>query len=149
VPRGVAATANEDTTIRLYDAATWQPLREIRSSYTTPRALAFSLDGRQLFAGGVDGLVKRYDPQNGTELTPLKPAGLVTDLLALPGGKSLAVQTEAIVAVPPATWEIIDLETGRSRPCAPDRAADGLAVVDGEVWCFDVQGETVDAWTLR
>lgn len=149
VPGGLAAAANEDTTIRLYDAETWQPLREIRSSYTTPRAVAFSLDGRQLFVGGVDRLVRRYDPQSGMELGSLKPAGLVTDLLTLPDGKSLAVQTEAIVAVPPATWEILDIESGSSRPCAQDRASDGLAVVDGETWCFSVQGETVEAWTLE
>ncbi len=147
-PGGVAAVANEDTTIRLYDAETWQPLREIRSSYTTPRAIAFSVDGRQLFVGGVDRLVRRYDPQSGMELASLNPSGFVTDLLTLPDGKSLAVQTEAMVAVPPATWEIIDIESGSSRPCAQGRAADGLAVVDGETWCFSVQGETVEAWTI-
>jgi WD40 repeat protein len=148
VPGGLAAAANEDTTIRLYDAETWQPEREIRSSHTTPRAIAFSLDGRQLFVGGVDRLVKRYDPQSGLQLGSLKPAGFVTDLLTLPDGKSLAVQTEGTVAVPPATWEIIDIESGVSRPCAPDRAADGLAVVDGEIWCVSVQGDTVDTWTV-
>lgn len=149
VPGGVAAMAGEDTTIRLYDAETWQALREIRSSYTTPRAVAFSLDGRQLFAGGVDRLVRRYDPQSGLELESLKPAGLVSDLLMLPDGKSLAVQTEAMVAVPPATWEIIDIESGGSRPCAQDRTTHGVAVVDGETWCISVEGEIVDAWTLR
>ena len=145
----LAAMAGEDTTIRVYDTATWQLRHEIRDSLNTPSAVAFSLDGKRLFVGGVDRLVRLYDAASGVAEKTLQAAGLVADIVVLPDGKSIAVRTELMLAAQPDTWEFVDVESGVSKPaCVRERAASELGVIDGEVWCYDVQSTAIDAWTL-
>ena len=55
------ATAGEDTTIRIWDAKSWKPVRTLRGHTGVIMSLAFSPDGRQLASGSRDHTIKFWD----------------------------------------------------------------------------------------
>jgi WD40 repeat protein len=55
------ATASEDGTTRIWDVATGQQVRLIASQQALANTVAFSLDGTQVYVGGADNTVWRWD----------------------------------------------------------------------------------------
>jgi WD40 repeat protein len=61
------ATANWDTTVKLWDAETGQELRTLAGHTGVVYRAVFSPDGKRLASASGDGTVKIWD------VTPLKP----------------------------------------------------------------------------
>ena len=55
------ATAGEDTTVRIWDAATWELRRTLRGHTGLVGSLAFSRDGRRLASGSRDRTMRVWD----------------------------------------------------------------------------------------
>ena len=65
---GHVATAHEDSSVRLWDAATGTKEQEFRGHDSQVFAVAYSPDGRSLAIGNGDGGVRLWDVRKGTLL---------------------------------------------------------------------------------
>jgi WD40 repeat protein/serine/threonine protein kinase len=84
------ASANQDGTITLWDAATGRELRRIGARGAAVFSLAFSPDGATIASGSQD-VVKLWETGTGRELRSLRgPAGRVVCVRFSPDGRRLA-----------------------------------------------------------
>jgi WD40 repeat protein len=75
-PGGLIATAGDDHTVRLWDAATGKERRRLQHGGWV-RAVALSPDGRRLASSSLDDTVRLWDTQSGKELSKLPGHGQV------------------------------------------------------------------------
>jgi RNA polymerase sigma factor (sigma-70 family) len=64
----ILAAGSGDNTVRLFEAATGQPLRECQSHQSEATCLAFSRNGRTLASGDGHGRIVTWDPTTGKML---------------------------------------------------------------------------------
>src|SRR5262245_5549682 len=84
------AAAGYDRVIRLWDAETLKPIRELKDHSDTVYGVAFSPDGKLLASASADRAVKVWDPQTGKRLYTLgDPTDWVYALTWHPDGKRL------------------------------------------------------------
>jgi WD40 repeat protein len=89
--RGLAMCEGASPTFGLLDVATGRRLRTFVGHREGVYALAYSPDGRLLASGGMDGLIKIWDPVTGRELRTLRGhSGLISSLAYSPDGRLLA-----------------------------------------------------------
>jgi WD40 repeat protein len=85
------AVAGYDRIIRLWDAETLKPIRELKDHSDTVYGVAFSPDGKLLASGSADRAVKVWDSETGKRLYTLgDPTDWVYTLAWHPDGKRLA-----------------------------------------------------------
>jgi len=88
--RGLAS-AGEDQTVRVWDAASGQVLLTLRGHRGKVQAVAFSPDGRRLASAGGDQTVRVWDAASGQELLSLKgQTNGVSGVAFSPDGRRLA-----------------------------------------------------------
>jgi RNA polymerase sigma factor (sigma-70 family) len=73
-PGGLIATAGDDHTVRIWDAATGTERRRLLHGHWV-RAVALSADGRFLVSSSLDDSVRLWDPQTGREIYKLPGHG--------------------------------------------------------------------------
>jgi WD40 repeat protein/tRNA A-37 threonylcarbamoyl transferase component Bud32 len=66
------ASASDDRTIRIWDAATGKSLRSLEGHTKQVLAVAFSADGRRLASASKDGTVKIWDADTGSQVRTLQ-----------------------------------------------------------------------------
>jgi RNA polymerase sigma factor (sigma-70 family) len=91
-PNGEAvAVACDDKTVRLCDPATGEELRRLVGHEGRVTSLVFTRDRKGLFTGGLDGTVRQWDWESGTEIRQFAGPGRLIRCLALsPDGTLLA-----------------------------------------------------------
>ena len=66
------ASASDDKTLKVWDAATGQEILTLRGSTDIVTSVAFSPDGRRIVSGGWDKTLKVWDAASGQELLTLR-----------------------------------------------------------------------------
>lgn len=88
------ATAADDATVRLWDAATTDLLHTLRGHSDAVTGLHFSPDGVYLASSSADGTVKTWDVRTGAQLATLTGPGTPLLRVAIsPDGRWLAAST--------------------------------------------------------
>ena len=86
----VAAAFGMDGTVRLWEAATWQPRHVLQAHSGGATGVSFSPDGHRLATSGQDGLVRVWDREGKVVLTLKGHAGPVRSVAYSPDGSRLA-----------------------------------------------------------
>ena len=73
-PGGLIATASDDHTVRLWDAATGKERRRLQHGHWV-RSVALSPDGRRLASSSLDDTVRLWDTRSGKEIYKLPGHG--------------------------------------------------------------------------
>ncbi len=112
------ASASADSTVRVWDAATGQPVGDPLTGHTgTVQSVAFSPDGTRLASGGADQTVRLWDPATGQPVgDPLTGhTGAVSSVAFSPDGTRLASGSDD------QTVRLWDAATGQPVGAAADR----------------------------
>lgn len=124
----VVATASWDRTVRLWSVGESRELVRLDHPADVD-AVAFGADGRTLFTGGKDGIIRLWDTENGRPLGELSGHGMaVTDLaVAANGSRLLSAGIDGSVRL----WDLSAAATATA-PAATDRSQTGeVAVLEG------------------
>ena len=82
-------SGSDDQTVRLWDAATGEPLQTLEGHSNSVMSVAFSPDGKQVVSGSDDETVRLWDAAMGEPLQTLKGhSDSVRSVAFSPGGKA-------------------------------------------------------------
>ena len=153
---------DEEGAASIFDPAddSWEPLPDPPASRGAPNIVLLD-DGRALAVGGVDAggsgyspapsdVVEVFDPETGEwrEASPMPRPGLEQALVALPGGRALAAQTEygrAFAAVYDSSSDVWTSTRPGQIPDHLDRAPEAVALRDGRALVTGWRNATGDA----
>src|SRR5439155_465892 len=86
---GLCASGGRDTTVRLWDTATWKEIARL-PHLNTVRGLAWAPDGARLFSGTADDVIYAWEVRSGTLLATLRGHRNTVHALAItPDGRTL------------------------------------------------------------
>jgi len=83
------ASASEDRTIKLWDAATGKELRTLTGHTDTVHSVSFSPDDKTIASGSWDNTIKLWDTATGKELRTLKSEAGIDSVSFSPDGKTI------------------------------------------------------------
>lgn len=140
-------TADGDTVIRFYDAATWKMLHEYRGVTLETFAVTFTTDGKRVLIGGPDDRITVLDPATGAELEKLpKEADVVWRILPFGNDGQARIFYFDGDGKKPEHESIWNANTAKSVPVAAERPVTGSGVVDGKLWLSSANGKVLDLW---
>jgi WD40 repeat protein len=131
-----------DGTIRLWRAATGEPVAVLRGHEKSLRSIAFLADGRRLVSGGRDGTVRLWDVETGEALWVGRVPGEVYDVAEVPG-RDVVASTGADGAI-----RLWDTTTGRELPPLAGVSHGNLEVVGGGAFLLSSDLGSVSLWDL-
>ena len=141
------ATGGSDTTVRIYDTATWKAVHEIRQFTLEPFTGAFTPDSKYLLVGGADSQITVFDPLTGKEVRKLTPT---TDIVLEIDPLGDNTHAAAVQADPDGKnseyVSIWDLEKGSSSKVRSAQPITGGGVVKGKLWLASVSERTMQIW---
>jgi WD40 repeat protein/serine/threonine protein kinase len=140
------ASAGEDRTVWLWDAATGREIRPLTTHKGPVLGVAFSPDGRRLASASEDQTVKLWDTASGQEIDTLRGhTGAVYSVAFSPDGKQLAsaggdhkVRVWNLIAGAQTFCLTGHTDAVRSVVCSPN----------GKLWATAAQDRTVQLWDV-
>jgi WD40 repeat protein len=143
-------TADGDTAIRFYDAATWKMLHEYRGLTLETFAVAFTTDGKRALIGGPDDHITVLDPATGAELHKLAKDADVVELIRTFGTDGQAmINYFDVDGRKPDHRSIWNVNTAQSVPLTADHPLTGSGIVGGKLWVSSSNGKVLDIWVYE
>jgi WD40 repeat protein len=140
-------TADGDTVIRFYDAATWKMLYEYRGITLEAFAVAFTTDGKRVLIGGPDDHITVLDPATGAALEKLpKDADVIWRILPFGNDGQARIIYFDGDGKRPEHESIWNVNTAKSVPLTPERPLTGSGIVKGQLWLGDTNGKVLNIW---
>ncbi len=85
------ASGSDDSTIRLWNASTGEPIRTLRGHRSGVSSVAFSPDGKTIASGSDDGTIRLWDASTGEHISTLRGHwDYVYSVVFSPDGKTIA-----------------------------------------------------------
>ena len=141
-PDGKAVlTGSDDSTARLWDAATGRPIGIPMAHQGQVRAVAFSPDGKTVLTGSSDKTARLWDAATGRPIgTPLNHKATVFAVAFSPDGKAVLTGSSDKTA---RLWPVVELPDDLPRIAAWAEVVTGLALdeqgtvhaLDNAAWC--------------
>jgi WD40 repeat protein len=134
--RKLLAIAGGDTTLHLYDTATWKKTAQFDDFSLETFALAFTPDGKYLLAGGADSRITLLDPGSARQVRqlPPEPGSYLVDLLVYSRGeRAVAAYFDNAGEKPPHVL-IWDLAAGKSTPLQTESMPTCGGIVNNKLW---------------
>ncbi len=107
-----SSTASNAGMITVWDAATGELLQTFAGHSAYSYGLSWSPDGSRIASGDLDGVVKVWDPETGSEVLGFRVPGIIINVHWRPDGQYIIVSGEflppAIRRVWPSTQTLID-----------------------------------------
>lgn len=128
--------------IRVLSAKDGADRREIRAHSSTPRALHYSPDGRQLWSRDADSTLKLLDSRTGDLLLMAEDTSTESDLVIAPDGKRAVLSKDWLEAV----WLTIDEPLVVQRLAPPAAGADATLIA---AVAFSPDGRWLSLGTFR
>jgi WD40 repeat protein len=143
-------TADGDTVIRFYDAATWTMLHEYRGLTLETFAVAFTTDGKRVLIGGPDDRITVLDPATGAELQKLsRDVDVVWRILPFGNDGQARIFYFDGDGKKPGHESIWNVNTAKSVPLPAERPVTGSGVVNGKLWLSSANGKVLDIWIYQ
>ena len=98
----MAATANFDATVRLWDVRTGKLLRKVLGHNDSVLGVSFSRDGRFLASAGLEGTVIVTDVATGRPVSTIPVTGVINKVALNATGETLAVATDTTLQL----WDV-------------------------------------------
>ena len=136
------ATAEGDTVLRVYDTSTWKVEREYPDLKLETFAVAFTVDGKFLLAGGVVDYISLIDLSSGGEV------GSVIEIMPL-GDNQRAVTMYFNEDTLKLHWAVWNLETLKTEPLTLERPLTGGGIVRGKRWFASAAGNSLQIWEYQ
>ena len=138
------AAANADTTVRVYDTASWKPVFVNRDLLMEPFGIAFTPDGSRLVIGGADYRLTILDALSGKRIAALPPFrnAYISNLKSTNNDDWFAVELSSTATADPIGWRFVNLKSGRQEPvCAK---GERVRFAGAQPWCFDARRQTLE-----
>jgi tricorn protease-like protein len=143
------ATAEGDTVLRVYDTSTWKVEREYPDLKLETFAVAFTVDGKFLLAGGVVDYISLIDLSSGHETRRLGgEVGSVIEIMPL-GDNQRAVAMYFNEDTLKRHWAVWNLETLKTEPLTLERPLTGGGIVRGKRWFASAAGSSLQIWEYQ
>lgn len=143
---GKLGFGRDDTTMRLWDIASGQELRQLKGHTDKVNSAAFTPDGKLLASGSSDNTVRLWDVASGRELRQLQEhTGSVYGVAFTPDGKLLASGSDD------KTVRLWDIASGREvrRLQTPTSSVSSVAIsCDGKLLASGSWDDTIRLWDV-
>jgi WD40 repeat protein len=137
--------AGDDTVLRWYDTGTWKKKLENRGFLLETFALAFTLDGKHVLAGGADSRITVLDAATAKPLRQMPPeAGAYIVEIDLLGDRQSAVTVYFDNAGEKPPHQLVwDFTSEKSVALKSDAPLTCGGIIGGNLWVCNVDGKTV------
>jgi WD40 repeat protein len=140
-------TGGADTTVRLYDTASWKLIHDYRKFTLEPFAASFTPDGKYLLVGGADAQFSVFETQTGAEVRKLPASDVIGKIASLGDNQHAVVAQWDADGHKPSYVSLWNINTGAIKRFDTEPKITSVGIVHGSPWFISASGNTLQLWS--